>query len=81
MTDEVSWPQRLSHVRYSALLLFVEKISLAMVLIMLIGCKVAPSIIWGYLFVALIFLMHTHANHYGLIEAAGMPVVRFILRF
>jgi hypothetical protein len=67
--------------RFSALLLFAEKVLLVLFLLLLFELKVATSVIWGYVIVAAIFLMHTHANHFGLLEAAGMPVVRFILRF
>jgi len=80
MADEVTWPQRLHHLRYSSTLLLAEKFLLVVFLALLFVLKLSTHAIAVYCAGALISLLLTHYNHVALMESAGMPVVRFFIR-
>lgn len=76
MTDELPWPQRLNHIRFSALLLFIEKVLVAMAIVMLFVAKMPLWLMSVVCFVGLVSILHAHANHFAIVEASGMPTAR-----
>lgn len=73
---ELSWKQKLFHIRFSRLVLLCEKWFSIMIICWLLLFGITPTnlTITGILFFAGYFW--THANHYNLEEAAGLPVNR-----
>ena len=76
MAEELSWPSRLNHVRFSALLVFMEKFVLLTSVALFLSIK-APLWAWiSVIVVGFFFLLHSHANHFALLEGAGLPTAR-----
>lgn len=77
MTEEVvSWSQRLNHIRFSALLVLMEKSILILALALLFLVKLPAWLVVSVSLVGFIFVLHAHVNHFAIVEAAGMPTVR-----
>lgn len=79
--SDLSWPTRLHHVRFSRLILFLEKWASIYIVCVLFLLGYSPTIAAAcalFLFVAYALV---HAGHYLLEESAGLPVNRWTFRF
>ena len=81
MTDYCDWPNRLVHLRFSRLVLFLEKwASIFTILILAVAGVQFPllSIAAVVIFITMVCAWNYHFN---LEEAAGMPISRFTVRY
>jgi cell division protein FtsW (lipid II flippase) len=76
MADTVTWPARLHHLRFTATLLSMEKLIVAILFAILFTAEMPLWLIAVFCLVAACSILHTHCNHYALMEGAGMPTVR-----
>ncbi len=79
--SELSWPERLFHVRYSRYVMLLEKWFAVAILCLLfiIGVPLAAILVIGAMFFG--HYLMVHSNHYHLEEQGGLPVQRVTVAF
>lgn len=75
--SDLSWFERLHHIRFSSMMLAIEKWFSIFVLCFLILAGVGPISMAAFVVVFLVLYCHVHVNHYELLEGAGLPTVRW----
>jgi hypothetical protein len=79
--SDLTWFDKLHHIRFSMLLLTLEKWFSVFIVCFLVLAGIAPIWLSFSVFVLFLLYLHFHANHYELVQGAGLPVVRAVLRF
>jgi hypothetical protein len=69
------------HVRFSRLVLFMEKWASLILVLILVTAGVAPPVIGITLAIVAILFLFAWNSHFNFEEAAGMPVNRLTVRY
>lgn len=81
MNDSVTWAMRLSHIRFSRVVLFAEKWLSLILLVALLVLGFGNAIFTCFAILIFLLFALVHANHYNLEETGGMPINRITLKF
>ncbi len=81
MSDSVSWLEKLSHLRFSRIVLLMEKWFSIFIVCWLVLVGVTSVNIWiSSVALALAYAV-AHVHYHDLEDAAGLPVRHLVLRF
>lgn len=79
--SDLDWATRLHHLRFSRLLLFLEKwASIFLVLLLAVAGVQFPILSMAFVVIFILFVCAWN-YHFNLEEAAGMPVGRLVVRY
>ncbi len=72
--SDLTWTSKLHHIRFSRLLLFVEKLFVVLVACLAILMELNPHITGGLVVLLAVMYLRLHSNHYYLEATGGLPV-------
>ena len=72
--SELSWTSRLHHIRFSRLVLLIEKLFVVFVAALAIVMHLDPHITGGLVVLLAVMYLRLHSNHFYLEAAGGLPV-------
>lgn len=79
--SDLSWSSKLHHIRFSRLVLFMEKLFVVIVATLALLLQLNPHITGGLIVLLAIMYLNLHSNHFYLEATGGLPVQPGMIRY